>query len=165
MSEVRILILVAIYTDVHAANLNFDAIVNIEDLPSEVPFDAAVAVKAEDGTVAIVREHLNRENSSTRSGAGKGGAVGLLAMLIPGVGPAAALTGLIAGAAIGGTVESRAVNERRESFKQSASEAIDAGEALLAVVCPADEARRFDDLLSNARLVLRVNPEDVPRRP
>lgn len=157
MTDVQELALIAIYSDVSGATRNFDAVIGITNDPLDVSFDAAVAVKNADGEVSIVREHHTHEDSHTRRGVRFGGAAGLLAMLIPGIGAAAALNGLLAGALIGGVAEGRAEHDDRKSFKQTADDAIDVGEALLAVVCPAEAARGFDDLLANARLVLRFN--------
>ena len=161
MSDVQELALVAIYSEESGATRNFDAIIELTNDPLDSSFDAAVAVKGTDGAVSIVREHRTREDSHTRRGSQFGGAAGLLAMLIPGVGAAAALNSLLAGALIGGAAESRSANADRTSFKQTADNAIDVGEALLAVVCPADAARKYDDLLTNARLVLRFNLDEV----
>ena len=161
MSDVQELALVAIYSEESSATRNFDAILEIMNDPLDSSFDAAVAVKNADGTISIVREHRTQEDSPTRRGARFGGAAGLIAMLIPGVGPAAALSGVLAGGLLGGAKEGRSAHEDRASMKQTAKEAIDVGEALLAVVCPADVARRFDDLLSNARRVLRFNPNEA----
>lgn len=161
MSDLQELALVAIYTGVSGATRNFDAIIELTNDPLDISFDAAVAVKNSDGAVSIVREHRTREDSHTRRGVRFGGAAGLLAMLIPGVGAAAALDGLLAGALVGGAAEGRTAHEDRASFKQTAVDAIDVGEALLAVVCPTEDARRFDDLLSNAHLVLRFNLDET----
>lgn len=160
MSDIHDVALVAIYSDEAGATRNFDAITALTYDPIDVSFDAAVAVKGTDGAVSIVREHRTPEDSHTRRGLRIGGAAGLLATLIPGVGAAAALNGLLAGALVGGAAEGRAANEDRASFKQTADDAIDVGEALLAVVCPPDAARKFDDLLTNARLVLRFNLDE-----
>ena len=157
MTQVRELALVAIYSDVTAAAQNFNVIIELTNDPIDLAFDAAVAVKGDDGTVDIVCEHRTKARSPARRGVRHVGSAGVLSTVARGVNATSTLDQLLAGEPVGESVESRTAGEDRKAYKRTADDALDAGEALLTLVCSADEARRLDDLLSNARLVIRVD--------
>jgi hypothetical protein len=130
--------LIAIYDDVTVADLNFDTLVEFE---SNVPFDAVVAAKSASGEVEIQRTHRAHRSSKERRDLEAGLAAGLFAD---------------DGAAEGEhslTVD----GDRRKQLLEVADAALDNGEALVCLVCDAEETGRFDRLLTNARRVLPVD--------
>jgi hypothetical protein len=130
--------LIAIYDDVIVAGLNFDTLVEFE---SNVPFDAVVAAKSASGEVEIQRMHRAHRSSEERRDLEAGLAAGLFAYDDTAEGE----PGL------------RVDGDRRKQLLEVADAALDNGEALLCLVCEAEDTERFDRLLTNARRVLPID--------
>jgi hypothetical protein len=150
---------IAIYDDPAHALLDFDSLIAFD---AGIPFDSAVAAKTASGQIEIQRTHHAKGSSKVGHGAGAGLAVGLLVSLVPGIGLAAAAGGAVAGGAIGGAKRAKIRHAEKDQFLSIANDALDNGEALLAIVCAPGETERFDKLLTDAREVVQVNVAELP---
>ena len=148
MTDLRSDGLIAIYNDPTHADLNFDSLVAFDE---QIPFDAAVAVKADSGQVAILREHRVHFSLEARHAAGAGLAGGLFAVLVPTMEFGSDAASADAGRAM------RLHLDHRKEFVELVGHAIDQGEAIVCLVCPESQGERFDRLLNDARRVVHVD--------
>ena len=150
---------IAIYDDQAHAIVDFEKLVSFE---KAFAFDAAVAAKSATGEIGIPCSHHAHGSSKVGHGVGAGLAAGLLVALLPGIGLAAAAGGAAVGGAVEGGKDVKLRHDEHDALMKIANDALDDGEALLAVICPPEETERFDQLLTEARRVLDVNVADLP---
>jgi uncharacterized membrane protein len=163
------IVYVGVYSDVDAAEADYDLVKNLHTEAGLIDaYDAAVIHRREDNKVKIVRKH----ETPTRVGGVLGGGVGLATGLVIALFPFAAVGGGLlaattAGGAVLGAVAGHATAGMSRHDLKELGEHLDAGQAGLVVVGMSDMGAKIEREMRRAEKVqkkqLKADVEEIER--